>query len=203
MHLRQMMKHDAAAFLSLNELGERSTYLASGAAAANQITVRFIAQPERQTIRRAFIWTRAADILPAFGGLFTINRGHDVLRYRLMYSDAAETSLQRHVCHEQITTSVQIVDRERYKTKRGADGWSNSEAATVAAKVVLEAGEPVRQNNRRRMRGEYNVYFEELPALNTDQVVIDSSGRAYLIRQIERPVDRIDLPYAIVSRIDV
>lgn len=203
MSLRDIMAEDACAILNTDELGEQARYVAIGQTRGVTRTVRFIAQPERQTIRRAFIWTRARDITGSTGDLFSINRSGSLMTYRLLYSDTAETALQRHICHEQLSDTATICDRLKYKTLRGADGFVQEFTGTThKAKIVLASAEHTTRSNQRRLRGDYIIYFETLPTLTTDLIIVDSSGRGYRIDQIEKPIDRMDLPFINASRID-
>ena len=202
MNLREMMAVDAAVLLNREDLGEQALYQVDGETQQKKFDVRFIAQPERQTIRRAFIWTAVTKLTPSTGDLFTISRGADVMTYRVMYSDTAETGIQRHICHEQLQDTVLVVDRDRYKTERGADAWTNATPQSYRAKIVHESSEPRTTNNVRRMRGEYRIYFETLPQVTTDQIIVDGNGKAFKINQVDKPIERIDLPYMTCSRLD-
>lgn len=210
MSLRDQMRIDADAILSTEELGESAlVYFADGSQAC-LITVRFIAQPERQTIKRAFIWTKPRDVTLVTNDLIAVNRTKveyetaDVdMLYRVMYSDMAETGIQRNICHEQLEGEFRVMDRQQYKTIRGADGFRLEDQGTAfRGKFVLSDATHVSRNNQRRMRSDWQLFVEQLPTLKTDQVIVDSDGRGYRIEDVENPLDRIDLPYLTVSRID-
>lgn len=206
------MRVDAAAILSTDELGEFATFQRATETSAqdDQIAVRFIPMPERQTIRRAMIYTATQTVMATTGDLFTINRRDLTERYsetswayRVLFADPPSTGLQRHLCHERLTDVFSVIDRARYKSERGADGFiPETSETTYRGKLVLSDAEHVTQNRQRRMRSDFDLYLEELPPLNTDSLIVDSSGRAYRIGQVEQSIDREDLPYMTLSRID-
>lgn len=203
MNLREQMAHDACALLNLHELGERAMHVASGATSGRTVPVRFIAQPERQTIRRAFIWTRAEELTAGAGDVFTIRRNEEALVYRVLYADTAETAMRRHICHEQLSDTFRVMAKDRYKAARGADAFAHADVGTeFRGKFVISDAEHETRKNRRVMRVDRELYCEVLPDLTTDMVIVDSDGKGYRIDNVEKPIDRIDLPYITVSRTD-
>lgn len=220
MTLRQQMAHDAVAVLNTEELGERATW--SNGTSSQATLVRVVEQGERQTIRRASVfavhgdrgnqcgdyryplWSKIVTLSGvAAGDTFTVVRGAVTTVYRVMYLDAAETALQRHICHVQLPSLVTFMDRERFKSLRGADEFIPVTGATqYRAKFVLSDAEHVSRRTQRKMRSTWQVFAESLPTLTTDMILVDADGRGYKIEQVEQPLERIDLPYLMVSRSD-
>lgn len=219
--LRQQMAVDAVQVLDTRELGEVGIW--SDGTTTTTTRVRVIEQGERQTVRRASVlalhgdrrracsdfiypssvdpYTPLEDVAP--GNTFTVTRGGVSTVYRVLYSDHPETALQRHLCHHQLESLVTVVSRERFKTLRGADGFIQSPGDTqYRAKFTVSDAENMTSGGQRRMRTTWQMYMEDLPPLTTDQLIVDENGRAYRIESVERPLERIDLPYLLVSRSD-
>lgn len=200
--LRQQMTTDARAILSGAELGESATW--SDGTDSSRLMVRVVDQGERQQIRRASLFAVPGDIpTVSTGHTFTIWRDGTQLVYRVLYADRTETALRRHVCHEQLTEMFRVIDRKFYKSTTGNDEFARGSTSPVyRGKLVPVDAANVRRSGNRKMRSSFNLYLETVPPLTTDQIVLDSTDRAFRIQSVERPVDRIDLPYLVLQRSD-
>ena len=202
MSLRDQMAIDACAILSTEDLGERVDWT-SGATTLPR-TVRVIEQAERQTVRRAHIWTPIATTAVSVGDTFRLKRGSAVSTWVVLYSDPAETGIQRHYCHEQLTTLVTLT---RHRLAGSRSGTRKSVAKTteqLRAKWFQSSAEieTTEGGRRRRMSGEFYLILQSFPQnLNAADTITDQ-GRHYRVERIDQDFSREDLPYAILSRSD-
>lgn len=204
MNLRQQLAIDACEFFRMDELGEMSKWRRAGTTVDISRAVRIIEQPERQTIRRAYVWTVRDTTTVTTGDTFTVTRGRDVMEWRVLYAFQAETAIQRVACHLRLTDTCDVVEARRVKSIRGADSrLAELLSVTYRCKWFDSSAELSESNRRRKMEGEWYCVFETLPELNTDSLLVDSIGRAFRIERMERGFNRDDLPYAICTRADV
>ncbi len=203
MNLRQQLAIDACEFLRLDELGEMSKWRKYGTTSDISRAVRLIEQPERQTVRRANVWTVRDTTTVTAGDTFTITRGRDVMTWVVMYGYQAETALQRIACHLRLTDACAVVAHKKVKSIRGSDSLLPAEIEnTYRCKWFDSSAEIVESNRRRKIEGEWYCVFETLPELNTDTLLRDSAGRHFRIERMEHGFTRDDLPYAICTRSD-
>lgn len=201
MTLRQQMDIAAQSVLASHELGE--SLLWSNGSASRHVCCRVVEQGERQTVRRASLFAPRAFRSVARGHTFTATREGVSTVYRVLYSDAAETGLQRHICHVRLPDTLQVMSRSRYKSLRGADSFTPTLGDTAyRCKFVVADAEHTQEQRRRLMQSRFYVYVEEVPELTTDIVLLDSNGRAFEVDSFEQSQDRVDLPYFIARRSD-
>lgn len=204
MTLREQMAVDACAFLNTDELGEKAAWTPYGNTSSIPRTVRLIEQPDMQTIRRAFIWTIQNGTATTQGDTFRIKRGNITSTWRVLYTDPAETALQRSHCHLQLTDTLKAVRKLKYKRASGADASLPSEVSTSYRCQWFESSAEISVDNRRRvMQGEWYCLLETVPELDTDITLTDSNGRAFRIDRLEKGFNRDELSYAVCSRSDV
>lgn len=204
MSLRDQMAVDACALLDTDELGERAVWTPYGNTAGLQRTVRLIEQAESQTIRRAHIWTVRDGTTTTQGDLFRIKRGTITTTWRVLYTDPAETALQRSYCHLQLTDTMSVLNRVRVHKQSGATSGIVQESSTSYRCQWFESSAEIAEENRRRsLQGEWYCLLETVPDLKTDIILNDSSGKYYRVDRLEKPFDRGSLPYLICTRSDV
>jgi hypothetical protein len=204
MSLRDQMAVDACAILNTDELGERATWAKSTGSSLPR-TVRVIEQPDRQTIRRAHIWTAAEGTAVSAGDLFTVKRGAVSTVWRVLYSDPAETAMQRHYCHQQLTEFITLRRRRHYTTQAKAKQSAiTTEAGSIRAKWFTSAADiQVKEDGKRRgMETEFYCLIESLLDISAVDTVVDADGKAFRIERLENQFSRIDLPYLICRRSD-
>lgn len=206
MSLREQMAIDACAILNTEELGERAIWTRTGSTAGIPRTVRLIEQPDRQTIRRAHIWTPIATTTVSVGDLFSVKRGQVTTVWRVMYTDPAETAIQRSYCHLQLSEFVTLKRRKWVQTQSGARRPAPPvEEASVRCKWFQSSAEieTTSENARRRMAGEFYLMLQEIPQnLATMDTIVRDTGEAYRIERLEQDMSRVDLPYLILRRSD-
>lgn len=166
--------------------------------------VRLIEQPERQTVRRANIWTCHATTTVSAGDTFRITRGQVITTWRVMYTDPAETALQRSYCHLQLSDTCSIQRRSKAKQASGsAELNPSSVTSSVRCQWVESSAEIDVQAQRRKLASEFYLVVQTVPDISVFDTIKDSSGRDYRVERIEHPFNRVDLPYLICSRSDV
>lgn len=204
MSLRETMAVDACAILNTDELGEHALWTPYGQSSGLQRIVRLIEQPDMQTIRRAFVWTIQKGTATTQGDLFRVKRGNITSTWRVLYTDPAETALQRSHCHLQLTDTLKAVRRLKYKRASGADASQPSEVSTSYRCQWFESSAEIDvESKRRSMQGEWYCLMEEVPELDTDLTLTDSNGRSFRVDRLEKGFNRDELPYLICSRSDV
>jgi hypothetical protein len=198
------MAIDACAMLNTDELGEKALWTPNGQTSGLSRTVRLIEQPEIQTIRRAHVWTVAEGTRTTKGDLFRVKRGSITSTWRVLYSDPAETAMQRSYCHLQLTDTFKAIRRLKYKRASGADASLPVEASTTYRCQWFQSSAEISTENRRRsMQGEWYCLIEDIPDLDTDITLEDSSGRSFRVDRLEQGFNRAELPYLVCSRSDV
>ena len=203
MSLREQMAVDACAILNTEELGEQALWTPYGQTSGITKTVRLIEQPDLQTIRRAFVWTVAKGTSTTQGDLFRIRRGTVTSTWRVLYTDPAETALQRSHCHLQLTDTLKVTRKLKYKRASGADASLPNEVSTRYRCQWFQSSAEIEVDSRRRvMQGEWYCLVETVPELDTDGIITDSSGRSFRVDRLERGFNRDELPYLICSRAD-
>jgi len=203
MNLREQMAVDAAAILSTDELGEQGLWTPYGQTSGLQRTVRLIEQPDLQTIRRAFVWTLAKGTSTSQGDLFRVRRGTVTTTWRVLYTDPAETALQRSHCHLQLTDTITAVRKWKHKRPSGADASTPEQVSTSYRCQWFHASAEIEVDNKRRsMTGEWYCVLETVPELDTDITLTDSEGRSFRVDRLERGFNRDELPYLICTRCD-
>lgn len=206
MSLRAQMEIDACAILNTEELGERAIWTRTGSTAGIPRSVRLIEQPERQQVRRAHVWTPVETTTVSAGDLFTIKRGSVTMVWRVLYTDPAETAIQRSYCHLQLSEFITFRRSHYVLQRRGVkDPGPPAETQNVRCQWFQTAAEPEEQSDgrRRKMAGEWYVVLQSIPALDTTQQVIKDDGTAYRIDRLEQAFSRADLPYLVCRRADV
>jgi len=204
MSLRDHFAEDVCAIMNTDELGEQAAWTNS----ANVViprTVRLIEQPERQTIRRAHIWTPASTTQVTAGDTFRVKRGNVTTTWVVMFTDPAETALQRSYCHLQLTEFVLLKQRRTATGPAKAERqFVDSEVAQIRAKWFLSSAEisATQAGKRRAMVGEYYCILQSLRDVNVADTVTNADGEAYRIERLENQFNRVDLPYLICSRCD-
>ena len=197
------MAVDACAILNTEELGEQALWTPYGQTSGTTKTVRLIEQPDLQTIRRAFVWTAAKGTSTTQGDLFRIRRGTVTSTWRVLYTDPAETALQRSHCHLQLTDTLKVTRKLKYKRASGADASLPNEVSTSYRCQWFQSSAEIEVDSRRRvMQGEWYCVVETVPELDTDGIITDSSGRSFRVDRLERGFNRDELPYLICSRAD-
>lgn len=197
------MAVDACAILNTEELGEQALWTPYGQTSGITKTVRLIEQPDLQTIRRAFVWTAAKGTSTTQGDLFRIRRGTVTSTWRVLYTDPAETALQRSHCHLQLTDTLKVTRKLKYKRASGADASLPNEVSTSYRCQWFQSSAEIEVDSRRRvMQGEWYCLAETVPELDTDGVITDSSGRSFRVDRLEKGFNRDELPYLICSRAD-
>lgn len=197
------MAVDACAILNTEELGEQALWTPYGQTSGITKTVRLIEQPDLQTIRRAFVWTVAKGTSTTQGDLFRIRRGTVTSTWRVLYTDPAETALQRSHCHLQLTDTLKVTRKLKYKRASGADASLPNEVSTSYRCQWFQSSAEIEVDSRRRvMQGEWYCLVETVPELDTDGIITDSSGRSFRVDRLERGFNRDELPYLICSRAD-
>jgi len=205
MSLRDQMAEDVCAILNTDELGERARWTNSAGATLDR-TVRLIEQPDRQTIRRAHIWTPIATTSVAVGNLFQVKRNSDTTTWRVMYTDPAETALQRSYCHLQLDDIVRFSRRRWMVSKKGAGTAGPPEHTLgVRGKWFQSSAEIVvrEDGKRRKMEGEFYLMLESVADIGSADTVTNAAGESFYIDRLETSLNRVDLPYLILRRADV
>lgn len=206
MSLRDQMAIDACAILNTEELGERATWTRAATSITLPRVVRLIEQPDRQTIRRAHIWTPIDTTAVSVGDLFTVKRGQVTTIWRVMYTDPAETAIQRSYCHLQLSEFITLKRRKWTQTQSGARRPAPpTEEGNVRCKWFQSSAEieTTSDNARRRMAGEFYLMLQEIPQnLATMDTIVKDTGEAYRIERLEQDMSRVDLPYLILRRSD-
>jgi hypothetical protein len=204
MGLREQMAIDACAHLDPNELAERATWTPYGNTYGMPRTVRLIEQQDLQTVRRAHIWTIRDGTSTTQGDLFRIKRGTVTTTWRVMYSDPAETAMQRSYCHLQLTDTLTAVRGWRIRKNSGATSALPQEVATAyKCHWFQSSAEPTVENRKRTLQGEWYCLLETVPDMTTDITLFDSSDYAVIVDMLERPFNRKELSYLVCTRSDV
>jgi hypothetical protein len=204
MSLREQFALDCAAILNTDELGENATWTRTTGATLPRC-VRLIEQPDRQTVRRAHVWTPIASTVVSVGDLFTVKRGAITTTWRVMYTDPAETAIQRSYCHQQLSELVTLRKRRTANTESKAERATiDSQTAGIRCKWFQSSAEiESSQGGRRRgIVGEFYLMLQELTDVNVSDTIVDADGLAYRIERIENQFNRVDLPYLILKRSD-
>jgi hypothetical protein len=205
MSLRDQMAEDVCAILNTDELGERARWTNSAGATLDRV-VRLIEQPDRQTIRRAHIWTPIATTSVATGNLFQVKRNNTTTTWRVMYTDPAETALQRSYCHLQLDDMVRFSRRRWMVSKKGAATAGPPEHTLgVRGKWFQSSAEIVvrEDGKRRKMEGEFYLMLESVADIGSADTVTNTAGESFYIDRLETSLNRVDLPYLILRRADV
>jgi hypothetical protein len=123
-----------------------------------------------------------------------------------MYTDPAETAIQRSYCHLQLSEFVTLKRRKWVQTQSGARRPAPpAEEANVRCKWFQSSAEieTTSDNARRRMAGEFYLMLQEIPQnLATMDTIVRDTGEAYRIERLEQDMSRVDLPYLILRRSD-
>ena len=204
MSLRDQFAEDVCAILNTDELGEQATWTNSAGVAIPRV-VRLIEQPDRQTIRRAHLWTPASNTAVSTGDTFRVKRGNVTTTWVVMFTDPAETALQRSYCHLQLTEFVTLKQRRMSTGPAKAErAFVDSEVAQVRAKWFLSSAEisTTQSGKRRAMSGEYYCILQNLRDVNVADTITNADGETYRIDRVENQFNRVDLPYLICSRCD-
>jgi len=168
--------------------------------------VRLIEQPDRQTVRRAHIWTPIDTTSVSVGDLFSVKRGQVTTVWRVMYTDPAETAIQRSYCHLQLSEFVTLKRRKYVVTQSGSRRAAPPvEMANVRCKWFQSSAEQesTSEGSRRKMAGEFYLMLQEIPEnLASMDTVVRDNGEAYRIDRLEQDMSRVDLPYLILRRSD-
>lgn len=206
MSLRDQMAIDACAILNNEELGERAIWTRAATSASLPRSVRLIEQPDRQTVRRAHIWTPIDTTSVSVGDLFSVKRGQVTTVWRVMYTDPAETAIQRSYCHLQLSEFVTLKRRKFVVTQSGSRRAAPPvEIANVRCKWFQSSAEQesTSEGSRRKMAGEFYLMLQEIPEnLASMDTVVRDNGEAYRIDRLEQDMSRVDLPYLILRRSD-
>lgn len=204
MSLREQMAVDACAILNTDELGEQALWTPYGQTSGLQRPVRLIEQPDAQLIRRAHVWTIQKGTATTQGDLFRVKRGTITSTWRVMFTDPAETALQRSYCHLQLTDTMTVTHKYRFKKNSGATGAIPEDVtSTYRCKWFDSSAEMVDDNRRRSLQSEWYCILETVPDLRTDLTITDSAGRPFRVERLEKPFNRVELPYLVCSRSDV
>ena len=204
MSLRDQFALDCAAILNTDELGEAATWTKASGGSLSRC-IRLIEQPDRQTIRRAHVWTPIETTRVSVGDLFSVKRGAVTTVWRVMYTDPAETAIQRSFCHEQLTDTVTVRRRKTAQTQSMAERQvADTETSGVRCKWFTSSAEiEMSQAGRRRgIVGEFYLLLQGLVDVGVGDTVVDSAGLAYRVERIEQQFNRVDLPYLICRRSD-
>jgi hypothetical protein len=204
MSLRDQFADDVCAILNTDELGEQASWTTSTNAVIPR-TIRLIEQPERQTIRRAHIWTPVSTTAVMAGDTFRVKRGNVTTTWVVMFTDPAETALQRSYCHLQLPEFVTLKQRRQATGPARAErAFVDAEVGQIRAKWFLSSSEiSTSQNGKRRgLVGEYYCILQSVRDLNIADTLQNADGEAYRIERLENQFNRVDLPYAICSRCD-
>jgi hypothetical protein len=200
------MAIDACAILNTEELGERAIWTRAATSASLPRAVRLIEQPDRQTVRRAHIWTPIDTTSVSDGDLFSVKRGQVTTVWRVMYTDPAETAIQRSYCHLQLSEFVTLKRRKYVVTQTGSRRAAPPvEMANVRCKWFQSSAEQesTSEGARRKMAGEFYLMLQEIPEnLASMDTVVRDNGEAYRIDRLEQDMSRVDLPYLILRRSD-
>lgn len=203
MNLRDQMAADMCQILTTNELGEVATWTPNGTTNAMTRTLMLIEQPERQTIRRAHIWTQHSITNVSAGDLFRVKRKNVTTTWRVQFTDPAQTGIQRSYCHLQLNDTCVLWDRRFQTSERGASTPQPPTGTTSVRCQWFESGAEIDVTQRqRRMQLEKYLLLETLPELTTAQTVEDSSGRFWRVERMEKPFSRSELPYLVCTRVD-
>lgn len=205
MSLREQFAVDCAAILNTEELGEHATWTRASGGSLPRV-VRLIEQPDRQTVRRAHVWTPIASTTVSVGDLFSVKRGAVTTVWRVMHTDPAETAIQRSYCHQQLSEFVTLKRRRFILAQSGAKRKSPPvEVADVRCHWFQSSAEDetTSEGARRKMAGEFYLMLESIPEnLASLDTVVRSTGEAYRIDRLEKDLSRVDLPYLILRRSD-
>ena len=206
MSLREQFAVDCAAILNTDELGEHATWTRSSGGSLPRV-VRLIEQPDRQTVRRAHVWTPINSTTVSVGDLFSVKRGAVTTVWRVMYTDPAETAIQRSYCHQQLSEFVTLKRRKYIVAQSGARKTTPPvETADIRCKWFQSSAEleTTSDGTRRKMAGEFYLMLQDIPEnLAAYDTVIRDNGEAYRVERLEQDLSRVDLPYLILRRSDV
>ena len=206
MSLREQFAVDCAAILNTDELGEHATWTRSSGGSLPRV-VRLIEQPDRQTVRRAHVWTPINSTTVSVGDLFSVKRGAVTTVWRVMYTDPAETAIQRSYCHQQLSEFVTLKRRKYIVAQSGARKTTPPvETADIRCKWFQSSAEMETTSDgaRRKMAGEFYLMLQDIPEnLAAYDTVIRDNGEAYRVERLEQDLSRVDLPYLILRRSDV
>ncbi|MFZ9089674.1 MAG: hypothetical protein ACO3FE_06240 [Planctomycetaceae bacterium] len=204
MSLREQFALDCAAILNTDELGEAATWTKVSGGSLTRC-VRLIEQPDRQTIRRANVWTPIETTRVSVGDLFTVKRGAVTTVWRVMYTDPAETAIQRSYCHLQLTDTVTLRKRKTAQTQSMAERQVvDTQTSGIRCQWFTSSAEiETSQAGRRRgIVGEFYLILQELLDVGVGDTITDSDGLAYRVERVEQQFNRVDLPYLICRRSD-
>jgi hypothetical protein len=204
MSLRDQFAEDVCAILNTDELGEPALWTNSAGAVIPR-TIRLIEQAERQTIRRAHIWTPVGTTTVTAGDTFRVKRGNVTTTWVVMFSDPAETALQRSYCHLQLSEFVTLKQRRHATGPAKAErAFVDSEVAQIRAKWFLSSSEitATQSGKRRALVGEYYCILQGLRDVNVADTITNADGETFRIERLENQFNRVDLPYLICSRCD-
>ena len=204
MSLREQLALDCAAILNTDELGEAATWTKASGGSLTRC-VRLIEQPDRQTIRRANVWTPIETTRVSVGDLFTVKRGAITTVWRVMYTDPAETAIQRSYCHLQLTDTVTLRKRKTAQTQSMAERQVvDTQTSGIRCQWFTSSAEiETSQAGRRRgIVGEFYLILQELLDVGVGDTITDSDGLAYRVERVEQQFNRVDLPYLICRRSD-
>jgi hypothetical protein len=204
MSLREQFALDCAAILNTDELGETATWTKVSGGSLTRC-VRLIEQPDRQTIRRAHVWTPIEPTRVSVGDLFSVKRGAVTTVWRVMYTDPAETAIQRSYCHLQLTDTVTIRKRKTAQTQSMAERQVvDTQTSGIRCQWFTSSAEiETSQAGRRRgIVGEFYLILQELLDVGVGDTITDSDGLAYRVERVEQQFNRVDLPYLICRRSD-
>lgn len=204
MSLREQMAIDACAILNTDELGERALWTPYSQTSGIHRTVRLIEQPDAQQVRRAHIWTEHKGTTTTQGDVFRVKRGNVTSTWRVMFTDPAETALQRSYCHLQLSDTLTVTQKYRIQKRSGStSGLPEQISTTYRCQWFESSAEVVEDNRRRALQGEWYCLLETVPDLRTDLILTDSAGRPFRVERLEKAFNRVELPYLICSRSDV
>jgi len=204
MSLREQFALDCAAILNTDELGEAATWTKVSGGSLTRC-VRLIEQPDRQTIRRAHVWTPIETTRVSVGDLFSVKRGAVTTVWRVMYTDPAETAIQRSYCHLQLTDTVTLRKRKTAQTQSMAERQVvDTQTSGIRCQWFTSSAEiETSQAGRRRgIVGEFYLILQELLDVGVGDTITDSDGLAYRVERVEQQFNRVDLPYLICRRSD-
>jgi hypothetical protein len=123
----------------------------------------------------------------------------------VMFTDPAETALQRSYCHLQLSEFVTLKQRRAATGPAKAERqFVDTEVAQIRAKWFLSSAEisATQSGKRRAMAGEYYCILQSLRDVNVADTVTNADGENYRIDRVENQFNRVDLPYLICTRCD-
>jgi len=204
MTLREQMAMHACAILNTEHFGERALWTPYGQTAGSQRYVRLIEQPDAQQVRRAHVWTEHKGTATSQGDTFRVKRGTITSTWRVLFTDPAESALQRSYCHLQLSDTLKVTHKYRIQKRSGSTSSLPEEVSTSYRCQWFESSAEVVEDNRRRaLQGEWYCLLETVPDLRTDMLLTDSAGRPFRVERLEKAFNLVELPYLICTRSDV